>query len=96
MAKAELFYRDRMDWRDGHIVEMTICRLPTSSIERPRSLKYSLFYGRRGERIVGYDNEAGKGDHRHYRGHEESNIFTDVETLIAEFLNDVRMERGET
>jgi len=33
--------------------------------EYPR-LKYSLFYGRAGSRIVGYDNERDKGDHRHY------------------------------
>jgi Family of unknown function (DUF6516) len=95
MAKAEPLYRDRMDLPDGHIVEMTIWRLPTPSDERPHGLKYSLFYGRRGERIIGYDNEAGKGDHRHYRGREEPYVFGSVETLIADFLNDVRQERGE-
>ena len=28
-------------------------------------LKYSLFYGAEKARLIGYDNEAGKGDHRH-------------------------------
>ena len=53
---------------------------------------YSLFYGRAGERIVGYDNETGKGDHRHYREREEPYAFTDVETLVGDFLADLRRE----
>jgi Family of unknown function (DUF6516) len=95
MAKAILVYRDRVDWPDGHILEMTIWRLPAASDERPHALKYSLFYGQPGERIIGYDNEAGKGDHRHFRGDEGDYVFRDVETLMADFLADVRKERGE-
>lgn len=72
---------------------MTIWRLPSASAERPHGLKYSLFFGRDGERIVGYDNEAGKGDHRHLRGTEEAYVFTDVDALVADFLADVRRER---
>lgn len=96
MAKAVLLYRDKADWPDGSIVEMTIWRLPIASKERPHGLKYSLFYGRRDRRIIGYDNESGKGDHRHYGGVEQSYAFTDVETLIADFMADVRKERGDT
>jgi len=57
-------------------------------------LKYSLFYGRRGARLVGYDNEAGKGDHRHYGDREEPYAFTSPEQLVADFLADVRRMRG--
>ena len=63
---------------------------------RPRNvrtvLKYSLFYGRPGERIVGYDNERGKGDHRHYRTREERYLFVSFEKLLTDFWNDVRTE----
>jgi hypothetical protein len=93
MAKAVLLYHDKADWPDGSIVEMTMWRLPKASEERPHGLKYSLFYGR--NRIVGYDNELGKGDHRHYRDAEQPYAFTGVETLIADFVADVRKERGE-
>jgi hypothetical protein len=55
-------------------------------------LKYSLFFGRPGERIVGYDNESGKGDHRHHRGHEEAYRFTTFEALLADFWRDVKAE----
>ncbi|MBB3929100.1 hypothetical protein GGR25_000119 [Kaistia hirudinis] len=78
----------------GAIVEIKIWRLPLATAERPHGLKYSLFYGRPGERIVGYDNEAGKGDHRHYRNVEEPYAFRDFETLLADFWRDVRRELG--
>jgi hypothetical protein len=57
-------------------------------------LKYSLFYGRPGFRAVGYDNERGKGDHRHFRGIETDYRFTSVEQLIDDFWSDVQTLRG--
>jgi hypothetical protein len=93
MVKAVLEYYDKALLPDGAIVEMTIWRLPASSAERPHGLKYSLYYGKGGQRIVGYDNEAGKGDHRHLGSHEERYTFTTVEALIADFLADVERAR---
>lgn len=95
MAAATLFVRVRRMHEDGTIVEIKIWRLPEPSDERPHGLKYSLFYGRPGARVIGYDNEAGKGDHRHVRGREEAYAFVDVERLILHFEADVRAERGE-
>jgi Family of unknown function (DUF6516) len=95
MAKAELVYHDKAFLDDGLIMEMTIWRLPVRTKERPHALKYSLFFGRSGERIVGYDNERGKGDHRHYREREEIYRFTTVEALVADFLADVATARGD-
>lgn len=76
----------------GAIIQIRIWRLPGVTPERPHGLKYSLFYGRPGERIIGYDNEAGKGDHRQYRDREEPYIFTGLERLVADFEEDVRSE----
>lgn len=50
---------------------------------------------RDGERLVCYDNERGKGDHRHVAGKEASYAFTTVEKLIDDFKSDVRRVRGE-
>ena len=94
MADAVLLYHDKAAFADGAIVEMKIWRLPDATGERPHGLKYSLYYGRAGERIVGYDNEAGKGDHRHLRDVEMPYAFTGVDALVADFLADVRRERG--
>lgn len=45
-------------------------------------------------RLVGYDNERGKGDHRHRREIEEPYRFTTIEQLMSDFLADVAKERG--
>lgn len=66
--------------------------MPGATDERPHGLKYSLFFGRDGERIIAYDDEAGKGDHRHYGDREEPYRFTTMENLIADFWNDVKEE----
>jgi hypothetical protein len=58
-------------------------------------LEYSLFYDMSGTRLVGYDNERGKGDHRHFEDRQERYVFKTVELLIADFLADVRGLRGE-
>lgn len=76
---------------NGAIVQIRIWRLEVTA-ERPHGLKYSLFYGRPGERIVGYDNETGKSDHRHYGDREEPYRFTTFERLIADFWRDVQRE----
>ena len=46
------------------------------------------------KRVIDYDNERGKGDHRHAGNREKSYRFSSVETLIADFLSDVKKERG--
>ena len=51
--KAKRIFYDKAVLPDGAIVEMTIWQLPKPSSERPHGLKYSLFYGRDGLRIVG-------------------------------------------
>jgi len=40
--------------------------------------------------VVRYDNETGKGDHRHYGDQEEPYAFQSVERLIADFAADVK------
>lgn len=80
---------------DGAIVEMVIWKLPKEGADHPYGLKYRLYYGRDGERIVAYDNERGKGDHRHLRGRELRYRFTSVDRLVADFLSDVARARSQ-
>ena len=93
---AELLFHERIDYDDGAIVEMVLWRVPSPVPSSPHPLKYSLFYGRSGVREVGYDNERGKGDHRHFRGKESRYTFSSVEQLMADFWSDVRALRGGT
>jgi hypothetical protein len=96
MAKAVLEFHDKQRLPDGAIVEMKIWSVPKPVPGSRHELKYSLFYGLAGERPVSYDNERGKGDHRHIEGREEAYAFTSVEQLIEDFLADVRRLRGES
>ena len=92
--KAELLLHHRIEYDDGAIVEMVIWRVPSPVLPSAHDLNYSLFYGHRGLREVGYDNERGKGDHRHFRGNETKYTFTSVEQLMVDFWGDVRTLRG--
>ena len=94
--KAQRIFYDKALLPAGAIVEMVIWQLPAPSPERPHGLKYSLFYGRDGRRIVGYDNERGKGDHKHIGTMESPYHFTSVEQLVTDFLADVQQANGGT
>jgi hypothetical protein len=93
--KAKRIFYDKAVLPDNSIVEMTIWQLPKPSSERPHGLKYSLFYGREGLRVVGYDNERGKGDHKHLGDVESRYKFVSVEKLVADFLTDVERATHE-
>ena len=92
--KANLLFQQRIDFDDGAIVEMVLWRVPSPVPPSTHDLKYSLFYGREGERVVGYDNERGKGDHRHFQNVETAYAFSTVEQLMADFWADVQRLRG--
>ncbi|GMV43740.1 MAG: hypothetical protein AMXMBFR64_54560 [Myxococcales bacterium] len=51
-------------------------------------MKYRLYCARPGQCVVRYDNERGKGDHRHYGDDEEPYDFTSLDQLIEDFVTD--------
>jgi hypothetical protein len=93
--KAKLLLKDKFVYSDGAIREMTLWKLPKADEERPHRLKYSLYYGIDGESVVRYDNERGKGDHRHYGDREEPYKFESVEKMIHDFDADIQKVRGK-
>jgi hypothetical protein len=44
--------------------------------------------------VIGYDNERGRGDHRHVGDREEPYAFSSIERLLAEFTAEVEALRG--
>jgi hypothetical protein len=82
----KLFYHK--ETRGDVIIEMVIWQLPENTVERPHSLKYRFFCGTAETCYVRYDNEAGKGDHRHYGSQEENYPFQSIERLVEEFRSD--------
>jgi Family of unknown function (DUF6516) len=93
-VKAELLFEQRIEYDDGAIAEMVIWRVPEPVPPSGHDLKYRLYYGRSGEREVGYDNERGKGDHRHFQGVESCYEFKTVAKLMEDFFSDVKKLRG--
>jgi len=91
---AKLIYREKYIYSDGAIREMVLWQLPQKTADRPHGLKYRLYYGLAdGSYLVRFDNETGKGDHKHVGDQEESYHFIDVETLVADFLAEVEKTR---
>jgi hypothetical protein len=92
--KAELLLKQRFVYDDGAVLEMVIWRVPVPVDGSSHFYKYRLFYGRHGRRLIGYDNERPKGDHRHVGALQEDYVFSTVETLVRDFLADVERKRA--
>jgi len=91
---AKLLHRSRFVYADGALREMVLWQVPRTA-HHPFGLKYRLYYGdAEGNCLVRYDNERGKGNHRHVGSREESYAFSGVEVLVADFLADIRRKRG--
>jgi hypothetical protein len=73
----------------GGVVEMVVWQLPLPVPPSEHAFKYRLVFVRDGKRIVGYDNERCKGDHKHLLSKEVAYPFTDIDTLLADFQADV-------
>lgn len=87
--KANLLFEKKEFLPDGGIVQMCVWRVPQPVFGSSHFYKYRLFYGRNGRRIVGYDNERGKGDHCHLDGKEYPYSFSSVDQLVDDFLVEV-------
>lgn len=94
--KAKLIFHEKVVFPDGAILEMILWELPEKTEERPHGLKYRLHYGLPGKTLIRYDNEKGKGDHKHIEDREEPYEFRGVEALVADFYCDIESIRGES
>ena len=88
--KATLLARSKEVRDDGSIVEVVIWSLPEPLPPSQHAFKYRLFYGRHGEDRVRYDNERGKGDHRHVNGEELAYVFGSLDKLLDDFERDIQ------
>ena len=69
--------------------ELLLWRVPKPIEGSLHGFKYRLAYVVRGQCVLRYDNEKGKGDHRHYGAEESAYVFTTPDQLIADFKNDI-------
>lgn len=81
--------RTRIIYTDTAFAELVLWQLPKPAVGSRHLYKYRLAYVVQGECVLRYDNEAGKGDHRHWGGHEQVYDFVSVDDLIADFRADI-------
>jgi hypothetical protein len=81
--------RTRIVYSENAFAELVLWRVPTPVRGSAHGFKYRLAYVVDQVCVVRYDNEAGKGDHRHFGNTESDYIFQSVEALIADFQQDI-------
>lgn len=88
--KAKLILDIKKKDQQGNITEMVLWKLPAPSLDRPHGIKYRCYHGNAsGQCIVRYDNETGKGDHKHIGDREIPYKFVSVEKLVRDFIDEI-------
>lgn len=87
--KATLLAKTKEVREDGSIVEVVVWVLSEPLPPCRHSFKYRLYYGHGGVDRVRYDNELGKGDHRHTNGSESFYTFVSIGQLLDDFERDI-------
>lgn len=87
--KAQQLLNERIPQGDEAFAELRVYRVPASVPGSSHDLKYSLALVVFGVCVLRYDNETGKGDHRHAGEIETPYNYTTPAALIADFWRDV-------
>lgn len=84
---------ERHTLSENVFVEMVVWRLPLPLSGSLHSFKYRLALVVNGTCVLRYDNESGKGDHKHVVQNEIPYNFTTPKALLNDFWNDVDTRR---
>ena len=89
--------RGRLPYSETAFAELVLWQLPAPLPGSTHSYKYRLGYVVNGVCAVRYDNESGKGDHKHLRSKETRYAFDTVDELLASFQRDIeRIDREDS
>ena len=81
--------RTRIAFSETAFAELVLWRVPKPVAGSAHEFKYRLAYVVDGACVVRYDNETGKGDHRHFGAKENAYAFQTPEKLVADFERDI-------
>ena len=87
--KAIELVRTRIVYSETAFAELVLWQLAAPLPGSSHRFKYRLAYVVQDVCVLRYDNEAGKGDHRHYAGKERAYAFAGPDKLIAAFQADI-------
>lgn len=87
--KAVLIEKSRTVISDTAFFKVVLWHLPSPAPGSRHPFKYRLALVVDGECVLRYDNERGKGDHRHIEGREDPVNFTSLDALFDAFRTDM-------
>lgn len=87
--KAIELLRTRIAFSETAFAELVLWRVPKPVAGSAHEFKYRLAYVVDGSCVVRYDNETGKGDHRHFGDKESIYAFRTPDKLVADFERDI-------
>jgi hypothetical protein len=84
----------RRDLPNGDIIQVVVWLLSEPLPGSPHPYKYRLHYQKAdASDYIRYDNERGKGDHRHIGGTEDLYCFESLKKLAQDFYTDIKQAR---
>lgn len=93
--KANLIFQRRIVLSANSFAELVAWELSAPVRASQHHYKYRLAFVVDDICVVRYDNEAGKGDHKHIGTQEIACTFTSIDQLVADFYTDVMRWRDE-
>jgi hypothetical protein len=87
--KATLLIRRRIILLADAFAEVVIWHIPVPVPPSLHAFKFRLAYVVKGMCVVRYDNERGKGDHRHFGAEESEYVFSTPDKLMSDFNSDI-------
>ena len=93
--KARLLFDRRVIINERSFAELVAWKVPKSLAGSHHSFKYRLAFVVIDKCVVRFDNESGKGDHRHIGRNESPYTFTTIDKLVADFFGEVQRWRNE-
>jgi hypothetical protein len=87
--KARLLLRERWVMGESAFADIVIWQLPRRIPGSRHTYKYRLAFVVDEMCVLRFDNESGKGDHKHVGGREAPYVFTSLERLVTDFLNEI-------
>lgn len=92
--QAQLITKFKNITPEGGVIELVVWKVPVPVPPSHHGFKYRAVYAVNGTRIVGFDNERGKGDHCHLDGREVPYRFVSVAQLVEDFIAAVATRRS--
>ena len=93
MGQTSLITKFKNLTQEGGVIELVVWRVPTPVPPTGHGFKYRAVYSLNGVRIVGFDDERGKGDHCHLDGNEVPYNFVSIDQLVEDFIAAVAARR---